>query len=224
MQCHEPSATEPICAACRQQYFIRAQARCYQCALPLEKLDDQSHCGECLSTVPHFDRSISACSYAPPLDQLVLGLKFMQSLAYANLMATQIAEQMRALHAISPDLLCAVPLGPQRLIERGFNQALEIAKPLAKKLSLPLQPQLLIRLRDTLPQGHLSGKERKQNLSKAFILNPEFLGQIEGKHIGVVDDVITTGTSLNEIAKLLKRFGASQVTNLVFARTSPHSF
>ncbi|MGV3741280.1 MAG: ComF family protein [Burkholderiaceae bacterium] len=118
-----------------------------------------------------------------------------------------------------PQVLVAVPLGPKRLAERGFNQALEIAKPLARKLGIPIEKRLVLRMRDTAAQALLPPDERRSNISRAFTLSSHAVDSMQGCHIGVVDDVMTTGETLNELASTLKRFGARRVTNLVFART-----
>jgi len=113
-----------------------------------------------------------------------------------------------------------VPLSAQRLQQRGFNQALEIAKPLARLLGLGLQHGLLLRQRDTLPQSLAPDLEqRRRNLRQAFIVPPAAIAQIRGRHIGVVDDVMTTGETLHALAQTLRRHGARRITNFVFART-----
>lgn len=160
--------------------------------------------------------------YTPPLDHLVLALKFGGRLELTRLLARVLHEStMHPLEQPLPALLTAVPLGPLRLAERGFNQALEIAKPLSRKLRIPLCPRLLIRQRETLPQSLLHPDERHKNIGGAFALSPSFLERVRAKHVGVVDDVMTTGETLNEVASVLKRFGAARVTNVVFARTPP---
>jgi ComF family protein len=116
-------------------------------------------------------------------------------------------------------MLAPVPLGRQRLVERGFNQALEIGRTLARELALPLQARLLERCRDTAPQTLLAPGARRANLRLAFRMAPASLGRVRGQHIGIVDDVITTGVTLDEIAATLKRAGAARVTCLAFART-----
>ena len=121
-----------------------------------------------------------------------------------------------------PTLLTAVPLGPQRLAQRGFNQALEIARPLSAMLGIELAPQLALRLRETRPQTLLPPAQRQQNIRHAFMVDGSALARIAGRHVGVVDDVITTGGTLGELAATLKRYGAARVTNFVFARTPPH--
>ncbi|WP_225869953.1 ComF family protein [Glaciimonas sp. PCH181] len=165
-----------------------------------------------------------AIDYAAPVDQLVLSLKFGSQLALAPIFARKLRDAVLRNPIITnnlPDIVTAVPLGPGRLTERGFNQALEIAKPLSRLLNIPLQPTLIKRQHDTLQQAKLSPQERRQNLRKAFIVPPQALTQIHGRHIGIVDDVMTTGETLNELARTLKRCGAARVTNFVFARTLP---
>lgn len=171
---------------------------------------------------PAFDATIVATDYSPPVDQLVLALKFGNRLALAPLLSSLLRDallQYRLDNDSLPALLMAVPLGARRLTERGFNQALEIAKPLARSLGVPLYPTLAARVRDTLAQAQLRHAERHANLRDAFIVTPQSIALIRNQHIGIVDDVITTGETLNELAATLKRFGASRVTNFVFART-----
>jgi ComF family protein len=112
-----------------------------------------------------------------------------------------------------------VPLGRQRLVERGFNQALEVGRTLARELGLPLRARLLERCRDTAPQTLLAPGERRANLRLAFAVPPASMRQVRGQHIGIIDDVITTGVTLDEIAATLKRAGAARVSCLAFART-----
>jgi len=121
--------------------------------------------------------------------------------------------------AALPDLLVPVPLGEARLTQRGFNQALEIARPLSPALGIPLESRACVRLRDTDAQSTLHPEQRRKNMRGAFSVAPAYVGKLDGLHVGVVDDVMTTGETLNELAATLKRFGAARVTNFVFART-----
>jgi ComF family protein len=185
----------------------------------------QLRCGDCLRTSPAFDATIVASDYVAPVDQLVLGLKFGDKLALAPLFAQLLADALlrfrtgASLSQSLPALLTAVPLSPARLQARGFNQSLEIARPLARLTGITLAPQLLTRIRDTRPQAQLAPQERRSNIAGAFDISPRYADSLAGLHIGVADDVITTGQTLNEIAATLKRHGVSRVTNLVFART-----
>lgn len=212
-----------ICAGCRRQFLDTPAHRCRQCAA---RIPDTAStiCGACLKQPPAFDATIVAADYAAPLDQLVLALKFGGRLAMAPLFARLLRDALLhapGQHQSLPDLLAPVPLGPQRLAERGYNQALEIARPLSRALGVRLAPRLALRLRETRAQSQLHQDERHTNLRGAFTLSPQTMEQVRGQHIGLVDDVITTGETLHELAATLKRFGAARVTNLVFART-PH--
>jgi ComF family protein len=211
-----------ICDGCRAQFFGRSQHRCAQCAIPLPEITavTATRCGACLKQAPAFDATIVAADYAPPLDQLVLSLKFGSQLALAPLFSRMLRDAMLHAPAIElPTHLTAVPLGAQRLAERGFNQALEIGKHLSRALGIKLDPYMVTRLRDTHAQALLHPDERHKNIRHAFVVADTAIDRVRGKHIGVVDDVITTGETLNELAATLKRFGATRVTNFVFART-----
>lgn len=189
-------------------------------------VEADTRCGACLAHPPAFDATIVASEYAAPADQLVLALKFGAQLALAPLLARLLrdsvlrADREMQAHGL-PALIAAVPLGADRLASRGFNQALEIARPLSRALGIALAPRLMLRLRETLPQSSLSPVERQRNVRQAFTLTPAGMDAVRGQHVGMVDDVMTTGDTLDEVASTLKRFGAARVTNLVFARTAP---
>jgi ComF family protein len=215
---------QALCDGCDKQYFRRNQVRCKHCASPLpgDATLPPTACGECLKQPPAFDATVVAADYAAPVDQLVLALKFGNQLALAPLFGNLLVQAMaRRPEEECPDFLTAVPLGPQRLAERGFNQALEIARPVSRALKVALKPALLVRQRDTRAQSKLHPDERHTNIRNAFIVPGDAADMVRGAHIGVVDDVITTGETLSEVARTLKRFGARRVTNLVFARPLP---
>ena len=245
--CGDTSASALLCPACCAQFFSASAlgARCTCCANPLPALapppaamqscnissnicSSQAQmatgvtrlCAQCQQQQPDYAQTLIACEYALPLDQLVLQLKFGQQLAYAELMAQQLRDAiLRQPDYRLPELLCPVPLGPRRLAERGYNQALEIARPLARQLGIALAPRLLVRVRETAPQSLVTASARQPNLAGAFAVSAA--QQVQGRHIGVVDDVMTSGTTLQEIAATLRRYGARRVSNLVFARTPP---
>lgn len=208
-----------VCAACRDAYAAARPSRCGQCANPVGA--GAGLCGTCLSHPPAFDATVAAVDYAIPLDQLVLQLKFGARLALAPWFARQIRDAVLARPGLPlPDLLCPVPLGPGRLVERGFNQALEIARPLAAALGVACHPALALRTLDTPAQSGVAPSVRAKNVRGAFAVeDPEL---VAGRHVGLVDDVMTSGHTLGELAATFKRFGAARVTNFVFARTPPH--
>lgn len=216
------SAQTALCAACAAQFFQHGPLRCTQCAYPQHN-GESGHavCGTCLRQPRAFDATIVASDYSAPIDHLVLALKFGNQLALAPLFGRLIADAILRQPAFTlPTLMTAVPLGERRLAERGFNQALEIAKPLSKTMAIPLAPRLLVRHRETLMQSSLPPAARQRNIRHAFALAPQAAALVRGQHIAIIDDVMTTGETLHEIAALLKRYGAARVTNFVFARTA----
>ncbi|TWC69856.1 ComF family protein [Herbaspirillum sp. SJZ099] len=219
---------DTLCAPCRQRFFTRQHRRCLQCALPMPAAGKELRCGACLKNKPAFDATLVATDYFAPSDQLVLALKFGGDLRLAPLLAELIRNAALRdplpggdAQAPLPTMLAAVPLGRVRLQERGFNQALEIAKPLSRLLDIPLHPYLLERVKETQAQSGLPLAARGRNIRKAFVVPYDAMDHVRGRHVGIVDDVMTTGETLNELAATLKRFGARRVTNLVFARTLP---
>jgi ComF family protein len=211
-----------LCDGCKQQCVSTHTARCAQCGHPSVMQSTDYACRFCSSHIPAFDATVVATDYVSPMDRLVIDLKFNGQLHLGVLLATLLRDaclrgSQLAIHF--PDMLIATPLSEQRLQERGYNQALEIAKPLGKMLGIPVVARLLIRQRHTKAQSGLTAEERNNNLHQAFTIDDTMLPMIEGCHIGVVDDVMTTGQTCNEIATVLKTAGASRVTNFVFART-----
>jgi ComF family protein len=211
-----------ICDGCRRHYFAPRRPCCPQCAMPHETNSADLRCGACLDRPPAYDATVAAIDYGAPLDQLVIALKFGGRLALAPMFAGMIRDTLlhsSARHTPLPDLIAPVPLGASRLAQRGFNQALEIARPLSRSLGIALEPRLAMRVRDTAAQSMLPPEERRQNLRAAFVVSGGLIERIRDRHVGIVDDVMTTGSTLNELAATLKRYGAARVTNFVFART-----
>lgn len=206
--CAAPSGDSLLCPACAASLPYLTAERCPVCALPTP---GANLCGACLKQAPHFDATQALFRYEFPLDRLVQSLKYAHRLASAGFLGQALA-QLPTL--FRPDLILPVPLAPARLAERGFNQALEIARPLARALGAPLEIGHAHRRRDTAPQASLPWKERKQNIRHAF----ECEIDLAGKSVLVVDDVMTTGATLDELARTLKAHGAARVENRVLAR------
>ncbi|KAB8043004.1 ComF family protein [Janthinobacterium aquaticum] len=216
---------QALCDDCHAQYLLQpARLRCHQCANPLASMHETALlCGRCQRHRPVFDATLAASDYAPPVDQLLLQLKFAARLQLAPLFAQLLAQAAdRQPDWQTPQLLCPVPLGRARLVERGYNQALEIARPLARLLGLPLLPKLAVRVRETPAQSGVAPRERRANLARAFDVAPAYAWQLGGCHVGVVDDVMSSGHTVNALAAALKRHGAARVSILVAARTPPH--
>ena len=211
-----------VCAACRRAYLAASGPRCLRCANPVGLADALTPCAACQLEQPAYDATVAAADYGAPLDGLVLQLKFGGVLALAPWCAGAIRTAVLARPGfLLPQLLCPVPMGPARLVDRGYNQALEIARPLSRALGIPLAARLAIRALNTRAQSTVAPGERKKNIRDAFTVAPDALAMVRGAHIGVVDDVMTSGHTLNELARTFKRFGAARVSNLVFARTPP---
>lgn len=217
--CGDTNSKEVLCAACVAQFFTTHAARCPVCAAASSAHNQQ--CGACLSEPPAFDATFIACDYEAPVDHLVQDLKFNARLALAPMFARLLARSIEQ-HNIEADCITGVPLFASRLAQRGFNQAIEIAKPLARTLAIPLAPQLCLRMRDTDAQAGLPLVQRQINMRDAFTMSLQGRIAVLQKHVIVVDDVMTTGHTLHELAACLKRHGAKRVTNLVFARTPAH--
>ncbi|MBU0752489.1 MAG: ComF family protein [Gammaproteobacteria bacterium] len=206
--CQADSGNQLLCPACRDTLPQLAAAGCPTCAAPTARGET---CGACLKNPPHFDATIAAFAYAFPMDKLVQQLKYAHRLAIADFFAGELLA--RKLPAV--DLIVPLPLSPRRLRERGFNQAAEIARPMAGALGLPLLLDGCRRILDTAPQAMLPWKERRKNVRHAFACGLD----LTGKSVLVVDDVMTTGATLDEFARLLKNHGAARVCNAVVART-----
>ena len=207
--CGAQSGPDLLCAACAAE-LPALRAHCPRCALPSP---GGLVCGSCLKSPPHFDGTVASWPYEFPCDRLVQALKYHAQLALAAFFARSLAS--RPLPKV--DLVLPMPLHPSRLAERGFNQALEIARGLAQHLERPVEPRGARRVKDTAPQTELPYGERAKNVRGAFVCELT----LSGKNVAVVDDVMTTGATLNELARALKRAGASRVENFVVARTVP---
>jgi ComF family protein len=207
--CAAPAAGEFLCPACHDSLPRLAAECCPVCALPTPAA---MVCGACLKKPPQFDATQAVFRYEFPVDRLVQALKYAHRIASADFLGRILVERGPQ---ILPHLILPVPLAPQRLAERGFNQAVEIARPLARCLALPLETRHLQRHIDTAPQAGLPWKERAKNIRHAFACGID----LTGKSILVIDDVMTTGATLNELAGTLKACGAARVENLVLART-----
>jgi ComF family protein len=185
---------------------------CLRCALPLPQ--SKLLCGRCLGKRnPSVDDSIAAFEYRFPLDRLVLRFKFAADLAVGRALASRLAARVAG--ADRPRCIVVPPLSSPRLRSRGFNQALEIAKVVARRLDVPCEPRAIVRLRETEAQRGLDRRRRLANLRGAFASPRRF----DGEHVAIVDDVVTTGATAETLARVLKEAGAARVSVWAVART-----
>jgi ComF family protein len=204
----------PICAGCTQDFFPIDALRCERCAIRMVRETDQRVCGRCLRDAPHFDATLALADYAPPVDGMVIALKFGHRLELARVFGQLMAGRARD-RLPAGALLMPVPLAYERHAERGFNQAREIARCVARGLAVSFAPDALIRIKHGVAQERLTLAERRRNVRGAFAVR----GDVQGRTVLVVDDVMTSGATLDEIAKELKSAGAARVVNLIVART-----
>lgn len=208
--CAAPSGTELLCRACGADLPWLGPEHCPVCARPTP---GGAVCGACLRRPPHFDVTHAALAYAYPADRVVLAFKYGHRLALGDWLAQALA---RTGAPAGLDLILPMPLHPHRLAERGFNQAGEIGRRLAQHWRVAFDAHAAERIADTPPQAALPWRARRRNVRGAFLcrIDPA------GRHLAVVDDVMTSGATLDELARTLKARGAAAVTNLVVARAS----
>ena len=205
--CGAESGPELLCPACIGELPALPES-CPQCALPSPAA---AVCGSCINRSPHFDATFALWRYEFPCDGLVQALKYRAQLALAGFFARSLAS--RPLPEV--DVVLPMPLHAKRLAERGFNQALEIARGLARYRGTPIEPRGVLRVKNTPPQTELPYEDRAKNVRGAFLCELD----LSGASVAVLDDVMTTGATLNELARVLKRAGATRVENFVIART-----
>ncbi|MEQ6342985.1 MAG: ComF family protein [Gammaproteobacteria bacterium] len=209
-----------LCLGCRAELPYQKQA-CQRCALPLHGIHNDDGCsvalcGNCLNDSPAYDRVLSVFTYASPVDYLIQDLKFNRKLHIARLLGEIMADHLEQNVQIRPDLIIPVPLHRARLHERGYNQALELARPIARKLNLPIDYLGCERSRATPAQSDLPAKERPCNVKGVFNIT----GSFKGRHVAIIDDVMTTGSTVEELATALREAEASAIDVWVCARAS----
>ena len=207
-------AEQDFCSPCETTLPYRHRA-CPRCAAALPaSAAAAAICGACHKNPPIFTQSYALFSYQAPIDKLIQQFKYNKKLYLARTLGQMMARTMTDIDLQRPDVLLPVPLHRQRLRQRGFNQALELARPVARELGIPLDPWLAIRHKATAPQASLSPKERYRNVRGAFQVKKD----VSGLKIAIIDDVMTTGHTVNAVAQALLRSGAAEVRVWVLAR------
>lgn len=203
-----------ICSPCADDLPPNTHP-CPVCAQPYGGRDDQPWpCGQCIKKERRFDRAIAPYLYDYPLDHLIHAFKYRGVLSYGRVLGTLLAQHIRARTDPLPEALIPVPLHHTRHRERGFNQAYELSRPLSTLLGIPVDDTLCHCKRPTVDQTELTSAERRRNVKGAFKLK----GKPQYRHVALIDDVLTTGSTTNEIARLLKKAGVGRVEVWTIAR------
>ncbi|MES1195690.1 MAG: ComF family protein [Steroidobacter sp.] len=166
---------------------------------------------------PRYQSSYCAFEYGYPIAEFIRAFKYGHSLTHARILGTLLADYVNAQHRDEwPQCIVPVPLSSQRFHRRGFNQAIELGRVISDSLNIPLHANLLERVRHTVEQAGLSRRERKKNLRNAFAI----VGNDMPDHVAILDDVVTTGSTMNEIARTLKRAGVRHIEVWAVARAA----
>jgi ComF family protein len=202
-----------LCVGCEGDLPLNDHG-CEHCAEPLTRdLIRPALCGACLQHPPAFDACVAPFRYAFPVDRMIQGLKYGRQLYYGRILG-QLLSRHVAHRGTRPELIIPMPLATTRYRERGFNQARELARPLCKSLGLRMCGDLVERRLETREQAGLDRKERLQNTRDAFAL----IAPLPARHVAIIDDVVTTGSTANEVAKLLRGAGAEWIEVWAAAR------
>jgi ComF family protein len=202
-----------ICMPCAGDLATNAAA-CPRCALPLHSTRPEVLCGRCQKRLPYYDRCFVPYLYAYPLDHLIRRLKFGNQVACGRVCGSLFAECLLARGGELPQLMIPVPLGTGRYRSRGYNQAHEIARAISRMTRIPVRADHVQRTRETSEQVGLKRKQRVRNVRNAF----ELTRKLAAKRVAIVDDVVTTGSTANEIARVLRRAGADHIEVWAIAR------
>jgi len=202
-----------LCAACEKDLPFLLDV-CKHCGIELQGPDGKTVCGQCLQKLPYVDYTISLFHYETPVDYMISELKYRQALSYASILGSLLLKKInnQKVTGSYPDVLLPVPLHLKRLKKRGFNQSLEIAKVLSKGLNIPINTSLVKRVINTQAQMDLNAQQRRKNIQGCFKIETKANKSDQlVEHIVIVDDVVTTASTVNELAKLLKDHGVKTV-------------
>lgn len=211
--CAGSAADGRLCSGCRADLPWNRVA-CPICALPQKTVAHA--CARCAAESPPFDFAWSAFRYEGPLPMLIAGLKYHAQFRHARLLGLEMAEALARRAAPLPSLLLPMPLHPRRLRWRGYNQALELARGIGARLAIDIDAEALRRIRATPDQIGTSAAKRRRNVKGAFAAS----AVLEGRHLALIDDVMTTGASVAELARACRKAGAAKIEVWTAARAA----
>lgn len=202
-----------ICADCIED-LPRVPYACRSCATPIDSITAEL-CGACQRKRPPYDSTHAVFLYEFPISNLVAQFKFQGTISHARLLGRLMASSLKSSMPDLPEFIIPVPLHTRRISQRGFNQSLELARYLSRCLGVALDDKMVGRARHTPPQTGLSERDRRRNVRGVFYVRKD----LQGQHVAIVDDVVTTGSTVSELARTLKRAGAKRVDVWALART-----
>ncbi len=204
-----------LCRGCAAD-LPRNEPACLICAEPLPAANSGPRiCGACLHDPPPFCRSFVPFRYAYPLDHLVRGLKFRNELACGRVLGQMFARSVLERTEPMPEAIVPVPLARRRYLQRGYNQASELALAIRRATGVAVVSDVATRKRETAEQAGLDRKARRRNVTGAFAT----VAPLGARHVAILDDVVTTGSTVRELAAVLRDAGAEQVEVWAIART-----
>ena len=210
----QPESRNGLCHDCWHGLPFIRDPQCQYCARALSR---PGICGQCQQRRPAYDSTIAPLAYEDPVNEMLCALKYRQHLSFARPIASVMVDAAITQRQKRPDKLCAVPMTSRALRKRGLNQSVFIARFISRALGIPLCASLLKKTRHTDQQSGLSAKHRQSNLAGAFLCRR----RLDGQHVVLIDDILTTGATANEISKILKTAGAARVDLWACARTHP---
>ena len=215
--CHDqPESQSGLCRDCWQKLPFIRDPQCLSCA---RALTHPGICGQCQQRPPVYDSVLAPLAYDNPVNEMLCALKYRQHLSFARPIAGIMVDAVVTQRQKRPDMLCAVPMTSRALRKRGLNQSIFIARFISRGLGIPLCAALLKKIRHTDQQSALSAENRQSNLDNAFACRR----RLDGRHVALIDDILTTGATANEISKILKAAGAVRVDLWACARTARSS-
>ena len=208
------SSQSLICEPCLSDLPV-ITTPCSVCSVTLSAKDSAGMCGSCLQTKPFYQKSVIPLEYTFPITELIKQLKYNDKLLFSEILSQSVLDKIRQESRPLPEVIIPVPLHPFRLMKRGFNQSALIAKNISTELNIPIDLKSCRRIRNTLQQTGFNKSKRKKNIRNAFSVSSKF----SAKHVAILDDVVTTGSTVNELARVLQQAGAETIEVWACART-----
>jgi ComF family protein len=216
--CESYNTQADICSDCWSKLTFITKPYCNLCSLPFAYEDDQDTiCGHCIKQKPQYDKAIAILKYNPDSQKLIHSFKYRDQLHILNYLVNLMSNIGKDIIQ-EADIIIPVAMYKYKLLKRGYNQAALLAMKIASKNKIPYLPQVLIKKKNSIAQIGLTKEQRIKNIKNTFELNSKFIKQVQGKRILLIDDVITTGSTINECCKILRKASPSKIFVLTLAK------